>query len=200
MPRQYFSILLLGIVTISAVCLGLRWHVLAQLPAAGTVPAVTAQPVESTRQVAPSTASPVQNVEVAQPSAEAGSVAESNSAAEEPSRGEAAGNASSPPAATSAGSAVQGLLNPGKTQAQPKQPPARQQEFPQKPKPVRVDINRATVEQLQALPGVGPVLAQRIVDYRKQHGAFKSVAELNNVKGIGEKKLADIKPWAYLGP
>jgi competence protein ComEA len=57
-----------------------------------------------------------------------------------------------------------------------------------------VDLNTATTEQLDALPGVGPVLAQRIVDWRTQHGRFASVDELSNVSGIGEAKLADLKP------
>ena len=59
-----------------------------------------------------------------------------------------------------------------------------------------VNINTATVQELDALPGVGEVIAQRIVDYRNTHGPFKSVDELLNVKGIGEKKLADLKPYA----
>ena len=57
-----------------------------------------------------------------------------------------------------------------------------------------VDLNTATVEQLDALPGVGPVLAQRIVDWRTQHGRFGSVNDLSKVSGIGDAKLADLKP------
>jgi competence protein ComEA len=57
-----------------------------------------------------------------------------------------------------------------------------------------VDINTATFDQLLSLPGVGEVLAQRILDYRTEHGRFGSVDELLNVSGIGEAKLADIKP------
>jgi competence protein ComEA len=56
-----------------------------------------------------------------------------------------------------------------------------------------LDLNAATVEQFDALPGVGPVLAQRIVDYRAQHGGFRSVDELQEVTGIGARKYADIK-------
>ena len=57
-----------------------------------------------------------------------------------------------------------------------------------------VDLNTATVEQLDALPGVGQVLAQRILDWRAAHGRFTSVDELSQVGGIGVKKLADISP------
>jgi competence protein ComEA len=57
-----------------------------------------------------------------------------------------------------------------------------------------VDLNTATVGQLDGLPGVGPVLAQRIVDWRTSHGRFTSVDELGQVGGIGPKKLGDIRP------
>lgn len=57
-----------------------------------------------------------------------------------------------------------------------------------------VDLNTATVEQLDALPGVGPVLAQHIVDWRTAHGGFASVDQLQNVSGIGDSKFADLKP------
>lgn len=56
-----------------------------------------------------------------------------------------------------------------------------------------LDINNAGYFDLQTLPGIGPVLAERIVAYRDSAGAFRSVSELLNVKGIGEKKLADLK-------
>ncbi|MEV5707784.1 ComEA family DNA-binding protein [Actinoallomurus sp. NPDC052274] len=56
-----------------------------------------------------------------------------------------------------------------------------------------LDLNTAGVAQLDQLPGVGPVLAQRIVDYRTQHGAFRSVEELRQVSGIGAAKFGDLK-------
>ncbi|WP_374991067.1 helix-hairpin-helix domain-containing protein [Streptomyces sp. LHD-70] len=56
-----------------------------------------------------------------------------------------------------------------------------------------VSLNTATVEQLDTLPGVGPVLAQHIVDYRTQHGGFRSIDELREVNGIGERRFADLK-------
>ncbi len=56
-----------------------------------------------------------------------------------------------------------------------------------------IDLNRATVAELETLPGVGPVLAQRIVDYRTTHGRFTSVDELREVSGIGPAKFAEIR-------
>ncbi|WP_393058051.1 helix-hairpin-helix domain-containing protein [Streptomyces sp. LN549] len=57
-----------------------------------------------------------------------------------------------------------------------------------------VSLNTATVEQLDTLPGVGPVLAQHIVDHRTQHGGFRSVDELREVNGIGDRRFADLQP------
>jgi competence protein ComEA len=56
-----------------------------------------------------------------------------------------------------------------------------------------VNINTATLDQLETLPGIGPALGQRIIDYRTQHGPFRSVSDLLNVSGIGDKRLADMK-------
>jgi competence protein ComEA len=57
-----------------------------------------------------------------------------------------------------------------------------------------VNLNTATVTQLQALPGIGPVLAARIVDYRDRHGGFGSVDELKQVAGIGDATFAELEP------
>ncbi len=59
---------------------------------------------------------------------------------------------------------------------------------------VPLSLNTATVEQLDTLPGVGPVLARHIVDHRTEHGGFRSVGELREVNGIGERRFADLEP------
>lgn len=61
-----------------------------------------------------------------------------------------------------------------------------------------VPLNTADLATLETLPGVGPVLAQRIVDWRSQHGRFTSVEELGEVSGIGEKLLAQLRPLVTL--
>ena len=59
-----------------------------------------------------------------------------------------------------------------------------------------LNINTATAQQLEALPGIGPTYAQRIIDYRNTHGPYTSPSQLLNVSGIGEKRLAAI--WDYI--
>src|SRR5688500_11179494 len=63
-----------------------------------------------------------------------------------------------------------------------------------------VNLNTASKDELVALPGIGPAKAQAIIDYRNQHGPFKSIDELRKVKGIGEKLFVQIKPEVSIGP
>ena len=59
----------------------------------------------------------------------------------------------------------------------------------------KINLNTADVARLQVLPGIGPARAEAIVAYRQEHGAFSSVEQLLEVKGIGEKILADIEEY-----
>ncbi len=63
----------------------------------------------------------------------------------------------------------------------------------------RIDLNTATAEQLETLPGIGPAYAKRILDYRAAHGWFTSVDELGNVSGIGEKRLQQLRDHVRVG-
>ncbi len=87
------------------------------------------------------------------------------------------------------------------SQAQPEQPIAVQ--VPATPPVVaaptvkavsKVNLNRASADELQVLPGIGPVLAQRMVDWRKTHGRYRTVDDLQEVKGIGKKRLEQLRP------
>lgn len=60
----------------------------------------------------------------------------------------------------------------------------------------KVDINTATKEELASLPGLGPLTAERIVEYRKKNNGFKSIDDLIKIKGIGQERLSQIKLWA----
>lgn len=62
-----------------------------------------------------------------------------------------------------------------------------------------INLNTATQAQLESLPGLGPKVAERILEYRKQNGAFKKVEDLMNVKGVGEKSFLKLKPLLTVG-
>lgn len=87
--------------------------------------------------------------------------------------------------------------------------PARAQEpaapAPQPPaatvaKATAINLNTATLEQLETLPGVGRKVAERILEYRTKSGSFKKIEELMNVKGIGEKSFLKLKPLVVVPP
>ncbi len=61
-----------------------------------------------------------------------------------------------------------------------------------------ININTAGFEELQRLPGIGPAMAQRILDYRAEHGRFQSIEELDEVSGIGPKKLEKLRQFISL--
>lgn len=59
----------------------------------------------------------------------------------------------------------------------------------------KLNINKATREQIESLPGLGEVLAERIISYRREHGGFYDVGELREVEGIGDKLLESLLPY-----
>ena len=63
-----------------------------------------------------------------------------------------------------------------------------------------VNLNTATAADLAKLPGIGPAVAARILEYRQKNGGFKKIEELMNVKGIGEKMFLKLKPLVTVTP
>lgn len=68
------------------------------------------------------------------------------------------------------------------------------------PAKATINLNTATQADLESLPGVGPRMAERILEYRQKNGGFKKVEELMNVKGIGEKAFLKLKPLVAVPP
>ena len=77
------------------------------------------------------------------------------------------------------------------------QAPAAAAAAPSKP---ALNLNTATLEQLEALPGIGRKTAELILDYRTKSGGFKRIEDLMNVKGIGEKSFLKLKPLVVVPP
>lgn len=62
-----------------------------------------------------------------------------------------------------------------------------------------VNVNTATAAQFEALPGIGPSMAQRIVTYREKNGPFKKLEDLMNIQGVGEKSFLKLRPYLTIG-
>jgi competence ComEA-like helix-hairpin-helix protein len=73
-------------------------------------------------------------------------------------------------------------------------PLARGEEIP------KIDLNKATLSQLNGLPGIGPVIAERILELREKSGPFKRIEDLMNIRGIGEKKFLKLKDLITIKP
>ena len=80
---------------------------------------------------------------------------------------------------------------------QSQSPPPAAASAPTKP---AINLNTATVDQLETLPGIGRKTAERIIEYRTKAGSFKRIEELMNVKGIGEKSFLKLKPLIAVQP
>ena len=78
-------------------------------------------------------------------------------------------------------------------------PPATAQKTSVEAQVETIDINSADVEELMELPGIGRAYAERIVEYRKEHGSFERIEDLMNVRGIGEKTFLKIRGQLRVG-
>lgn len=94
------------------------------------------------------------------------------------------------------------LGNPAARAAEPPavEPPPNPDTTTKPAKPSKININTATAAELELLPGIGPSLAQRIIDYRAKTGRFRTVAELDKVKGIGPKTIEKLRPLVTVEP
>jgi len=92
------------------------------------------------------------------------------------------------------------LVAPAASLAQAPGQPAPPAAAKTSPAATPVNLNTATVEQLDGLPGIGRAMATRILEYRQKAGGFKKIEELMNVRGIGEKNFLKLKPLVTVGP
>lgn len=69
-----------------------------------------------------------------------------------------------------------------------------------RPAAVQVDLNTASPADLESLPGIGPAMAARIVEYRERNGGFRRIEDLMNIQGIGEKRFLELKPQIVVTP
>ncbi len=74
--------------------------------------------------------------------------------------------------------------------------PAFAKKHPAKP----IDLNRATLEQLEELPGIGPSMARRILEFREKSGPFRRVQDLLAIRGIGPKRFEALRPYVFVSP
>ena len=94
------------------------------------------------------------------------------------------------------------LMAPSLVQSKPRAPQERPREHDvsQRPAGVALDLNRASAQDLERLPGIGPVLAGRIIQYRASRGMFHDIEQLREVKGIGPKKFEQIRAHVAIAP
>ena len=85
------------------------------------------------------------------------------------------------------------------TDSQEQAMPAAAPEEPVQTAPEKININTADPATLETLPGIGPVIAQRIVEYRQTYGLFRTIDEIKDVSGIGEATFAELEPWITVG-
>jgi competence protein ComEA len=78
--------------------------------------------------------------------------------------------------------------------------PYAQQNYSQPAAERKLDLNKATEHELESLPGIGPTLADRIMQYRRARGSFQTIEQLRDVKGIGENKFERIRALVIVGP
>jgi comEA protein len=97
----------------------------------------------------------------------------------------------------SEGRVQQGAQQRQQSQLQRHQPQQQQQQGEQRE---LIDINAATAEQLQRVPGIGETLARRIIEFRAEHGPFEKVDDLLNVQGIGTTTLDKMRPFLTVKP